>query len=786
MDLTADQCAALRSLIDGSTNTRPHSRSNDGARDFDGLDLKSLDEWRHGLQESGNGAALADIEMKRSLLLDVRKNIVQFVRSYYQRPNLWPEFTHLVRHNSSDTVSDSAYLRGYRVDNCVWKWGHGQCEMREDTCCSYREYSAVLYLDQTDGGEITFHEYDYTNKNESHLAHDLTSPIRNVAIAPACGRLVFFHSGPDNLHAVRRLKSGQQYSFALWMTDDRRYHERPDVESEGQMRGEPIPPPMIQKKVTPINKQVNPPTIPMTEQTIPVPAPTPASTSTLAPTPTPTSAPIETPVAKPVILPITYTPAADDSMVISVQPYAPPQLTPSSPLPPSAPALLHRVDATWKKLTGELPPRVPGSKIRSIRGVVDNFMDLTTDQCESVAALMDSGYTHVQNPYTERSFFGMNLYQVNDSIRHAKEQAVPNLEQINRLESSEALLQRLREGMLRIVREFFNEPELWIDYTHLTRRQHQSAPLNHGFHADNCRYEYATGECHARFDNCCAWRSYSALLYLNEVRGGEFVFEQPLGPGLNDLTAHPAPRSHLIPPTCGRVVFFSSGGENIHGVRQIDEGGGNRYALAVWFTSVLDHSERPEYPSRGQLDGTTKKERKNLKYELLRIEPNAKRLIVIPKGSIPNESILNNATLLVVQPKEPSLVEETVTSIDTAATSSTGSTPAVSTPTIPVLPTQPTQRPLYQPNESNQSNQPTAPSTIPTPTSMPTPPPPYTVPSTHRVSHPPHLASPSSSASASASASASVSGVGQRMLAPATPSEVKAQQPIGIKLPTHP
>ncbi|KTG40530.1 hypothetical protein cypCar_00018260, partial [Cyprinus carpio] len=64
-----------------------------------------------------------------------------------------------------------------------------------------------------------------------------------------------------------------------------------------------------------------------------------------------------------------------------------------------------------------------------------------------------------------------------------------------------------------------------------------------------------------------------ALLYLNgDFDGGEFIF--------TEMDAKTVTAS--VKPRCGRMVGFSSGGENPHGVRAVTRG--QRCAVALWFT----------------------------------------------------------------------------------------------------------------------------------------------------------------------------------------------------------
>lgn len=65
---------------------------------------------------------------------------------------------------------------------------------------------------------------------------------------------------------------------------------------------------------------------------------------------------------------------------------------------------------------------------------------------------------------------------------------------------------------------------------------------------------------------------YSALLYLSdydeEFTGGLFAFK--------DKT-----RVHIVEPSRGRLLMFTSGKENLHHVRRVRSG--TRYVMSMWF-----------------------------------------------------------------------------------------------------------------------------------------------------------------------------------------------------------
>lgn len=96
--------------------------------------------------------------------------------------------------------------------------------------------------------------------------------------------------------------------------------------------------------------------------------------------------------------------------------------------------------------------------------------------------------------------------------------------------------------------------------------------LSHKIHADNCLIKNESS-C-VRESPAYTWRDYSAILYLNDdFDGGEFFF-------VDDRKERRV--QGTVQPRCGRLVAFSAGGENLHGVRAVRNG--RRCAVALWFT----------------------------------------------------------------------------------------------------------------------------------------------------------------------------------------------------------
>ncbi|XP_042202551.1 prolyl 3-hydroxylase 2 [Callorhinchus milii] len=135
------------------------------------------------------------------------------------------------------------------------------------------------------------------------------------------------------------------------------------------------------------------------------------------------------------------------------------------------------------------------------------------------------------------------------------------------------------EKARKIVQSYFMlNSTLYFSYTHLVCRsaiagqQNNRNDLSHPIHADNCLLDPDANECWKEAP-AYTYRDYSAILYLNgDFEGGEFIFTES---DAKTITAS-------VKPRCGRMVSFSSGGENPHGVRAVTKG--QRCAVALWFT----------------------------------------------------------------------------------------------------------------------------------------------------------------------------------------------------------
>uniref|UniRef100_A0A8P4G9P0 procollagen-proline 3-dioxygenase n=1 Tax=Dicentrarchus labrax TaxID=13489 RepID=A0A8P4G9P0_DICLA len=144
---------------------------------------------------------------------------------------------------------------------------------------------------------------------------------------------------------------------------------------------------------------------------------------------------------------------------------------------------------------------------------------------------------------------------------------------------SARLFYDISERARRIIESYFLlNSTLHFSYTHLvcrtaiTGQQDHRNDLSHPIHADNCLLDPEANECWKE-PPAYTYRDYSALLYLNgDFEGGEFIF--------TEMDAKTVTAS--VKPKCGRMVGFSSGGENPHGVKAVTNG--QRCAVALWFT----------------------------------------------------------------------------------------------------------------------------------------------------------------------------------------------------------
>ncbi|XP_075366929.1 prolyl 3-hydroxylase 3 isoform X4 [Mycteria americana] len=149
------------------------------------------------------------------------------------------------------------------------------------------------------------------------------------------------------------------------------------------------------------------------------------------------------------------------------------------------------------------------------------------------------------------------------------------------------LLLQASEKSRKIVESYFTPgKKLHFSFTHLVCRtavdeeQEGRMDLSHPVHADNCLLDPEGQECW-REPPAYVYRDYSGILYLNDdFQGGGLFFTE-----MDSVTV-----TAEVHPKCGRLVAFSSGKENPHGVWAVSRG--RRCAIALWYTHSQEHAEQ--------------------------------------------------------------------------------------------------------------------------------------------------------------------------------------------------
>uniref|UniRef100_A0A8C1FAV6 procollagen-proline 3-dioxygenase n=1 Tax=Cyprinus carpio carpio TaxID=630221 RepID=A0A8C1FAV6_CYPCA len=201
---------------------------------------------------------------------------------------------------------------------------------------------------------------------------------------------------------------------------------------------------------------------------------------------------------------------------------------------------------------------------------------LSQSECDRVAASMGDGYRGRRSPHTpHEKFEGLTVLR---ALQLAQDGLVN--------QSDARLLHEIGETVKVLMDSYFRSHSvLYFAYTHLVCRSaipgHQEgrSDLSHPVHVDNCILEPETRQCW-REAPAFTHRDLSAVLYLNDdFEGGDFFFADR---DAKTVTA-------MVKPKCGRLVGFTSGPVNPHGVTAVTAG--RRCALALWFTTEKQHRD---------------------------------------------------------------------------------------------------------------------------------------------------------------------------------------------------
>ncbi|XP_044752189.1 prolyl 3-hydroxylase 1-like [Coccinella septempunctata] len=229
-------------------------------------------------------------------------------------------------------------------------------------------------------------------------------------------------------------------------------------------------------------------------------------------------------------------------------------------------------DSTKRQKPQFIITKAEGELNGTKRFVAEGLM--SKEQCKSIRNILkiyskigdgyDTGSPHTKNERIE----GISMERVILLVHH----------EILNSKYLEILLEITESAKEEITKYFSIEEPLYHTYTHFVCRTSlkdsvkNHNELSHEIHADNCNI-YPDGVCEKEAPSY-TWRDFSAIIYLNDdFLGGEFFFSSNMNPDSIQSSVH---------PRCGKMVAFSSGGENLHGVKAVQKG--TRCAIGLWFT----------------------------------------------------------------------------------------------------------------------------------------------------------------------------------------------------------
>ncbi|XP_073341607.1 prolyl 3-hydroxylase 3 [Pagrus major] len=234
--------------------------------------------------------------------------------------------------------------------------------------------------------------------------------------------------------------------------------------------------------------------------------------------------------------------------------------------------------------------RLNGTNRVMLDGVMTEKECDTILQLAAAAGSAGDGYRGRRSPHTpHETFEGLTVLR---AVKLAQDGLVN--------QSDAKLLHELGERARVLLHSYFRSPSgLFMSFSHLVCRsavagdQEGRLDLSHPVHVDNCLLEPETKQCW-REPPAFIHRDLSAVLYLNDnFDGGQLFFTNR---DAKTVTAR-------VKPSCGRLVGFSSGPVNPHGVTAVTSG--RRCALALWFTKekLYRDMEREEAEAMWAADG---------------------------------------------------------------------------------------------------------------------------------------------------------------------------------------
>ncbi|XP_018422862.1 PREDICTED: prolyl 3-hydroxylase 3 [Nanorana parkeri] len=247
-------------------------------------------------------------------------------------------------------------------------------------------------------------------------------------------------------------------------------------------------------------------------------------------------------------------------------------------------------DLPYEEVSVTLSPRQMNGTARvTLDGV------LSKDECESLLSLVQEaeasgdGFRGRRSPHTHSE--KIQSLTVLRALQMASARAV---------DTTQAHLFYYSGERARVLAQtYFETKPLHFSYSQLVCRtaiegeQEGRTDVSHPVHADNCILDTEEKACWKETP-AYIHRDYSAMLYLNDdFQGGDLFFTELDG---TTVTAE-------VRPQCGRLVMYSSGGENAHGVRAVTRGRG--CAIALWFTESAEHAEQERHQAKILVKGDT-------------------------------------------------------------------------------------------------------------------------------------------------------------------------------------
>nr|DBA14888.1 TPA: hypothetical protein GDO54_004165 [Pyxicephalus adspersus] len=250
-------------------------------------------------------------------------------------------------------------------------------------------------------------------------------------------------------------------------------------------------------------------------------------------------------------------------------------------------------------ILGELPYEEVSVTLtpRQMNGTVRVTLDgvLSQDECESLLSLVQEaeasgdGFRGRRSPHTaQEKIQGLTVLR---AVQMASAGSVDT--------TRAHLFYYAGERARVLAQSFFETKPLHFSYSQLVCQtaiegeQEDRTDFSQPAHADNCILDTEEKACWKE-PPAYIHRDYSGMLYLNDdFQGGDHFFTELDG---TTVTAE-------VRPQCGRLVMFSSGGENAHGVRAVTQG--RRCAIALWFTESAEHAEQERHQAKILVKGDT-------------------------------------------------------------------------------------------------------------------------------------------------------------------------------------